>query len=57
MVFISKINAMFTWALKGALSAKIVNFCYPKKLSDMIDALIRIVPYVDGSRVRVLCRM
>ena len=27
--------------LKGALSAKIVNFCYPQKLSDMIDALIK----------------
>jgi hypothetical protein len=27
--------------LKGALSAKIVNFCYPLKLSDMIDALIK----------------
>jgi hypothetical protein len=27
--------------LKGALSAKIINFCYPKKLSDMIDALIK----------------
>ena len=26
---------------KGALSAKIVNFCYPKKLSDMIDALLK----------------
>jgi hypothetical protein len=26
---------------KGALSAKIVNFCYPYKLSDMIDALIK----------------
>jgi hypothetical protein len=26
---------------KGALSAKIVNFCYQKKLSDMIDALIK----------------
>ena len=26
--------------IKGALSAKIVNFCYPSKLSDMIDALI-----------------
>ena len=27
--------------LKVALSAKIVNFCYPSKLSDMIDALIK----------------
>ena len=27
--------------IKGALSAKIVNFCYPSKLSDMIDALIK----------------
>jgi hypothetical protein len=27
--------------LKGALSAKIVNFCYPQKLSDMIDVLIK----------------
>jgi hypothetical protein len=27
--------------VKGALSAKIVNFCYPLKLSDMIDALIK----------------
>ena len=27
--------------LKGALSAKIVNFCYPYKTSDMIDALIK----------------
>ena len=27
--------------LKGALSAKIKNFCYPYKLSDMIDALIK----------------
>jgi hypothetical protein len=27
--------------VKGALSAKIVNFCYPSKLSDMIDALIK----------------
>jgi hypothetical protein len=26
---------------KGALSAKIVNLCYPQKLSDMIDALIK----------------
>jgi hypothetical protein len=26
---------------KGALSAKIVNFCYPQKLSEMIDALIK----------------
>jgi hypothetical protein len=26
---------------KGALSAKIVNFCYPSKISDMIDALIK----------------
>jgi hypothetical protein len=26
---------------KGELSAKIVNFCYPYKLSDMIDALIK----------------
>ena len=26
---------------KGVLSAKIVNFCYPKKLADMIDALIK----------------
>ena len=24
-----------------ALSAKIVNFCYQKKISDMIDALIK----------------
>ena len=30
-----------SYYLKGALSAKIVNFCYPKKLSDMIDALIK----------------
>jgi hypothetical protein len=27
--------------LKVALSDKIVNFCYPKNLSDMIDALIK----------------
>ena len=27
--------------LNVALSAKIVNFCYPLKLSDMIDALIK----------------
>jgi hypothetical protein len=27
--------------IKVALSAKIVNFCYPWKLSDMIDALIK----------------
>jgi hypothetical protein len=27
--------------IKGALFAKIVNFCYPQKLSDMIDALIK----------------
>jgi hypothetical protein len=27
--------------VKGALSAKIVNSCYPYKLSDMIDALIK----------------
>ena len=27
--------------VKGALYAKIVNFCYPCKLSDMIDALIK----------------
>ena len=26
---------------KGELSAKIVNFSYPYKLSDMIDALIQ----------------
>ena len=29
--------------LKGALPDKIVNFCYPLKLSDMIDALIKCV--------------
>jgi hypothetical protein len=29
------------WLLKGALSAKIVNFCYPLKLSHKIDALIK----------------
>ena len=27
--------------LKGALSDEIVNFCYPYKLSDLIDALIK----------------
>ena len=27
--------------LKGALSANIVNICYPQKLKDMIDALIK----------------
>ena len=27
--------------IKGALSAKILNFCYPLKLSDMSDALIK----------------
>jgi hypothetical protein len=27
--------------LNVALSAKIVNFCYPLRLSDMIDALIK----------------
>ena len=31
----------FSLNFKGALSAKIVNFCYPYKLSDMIDALIK----------------
>ena len=31
----------FTLLFKGALSDKIVNFCYPLKLSDMIDALIK----------------
>ena len=30
-----------TRSFKGALSAKIVNFCYPSKLSGMIDALIK----------------
>jgi hypothetical protein len=30
---------------KGALSGKIVNFCYPQKLSEMIDALIKRVSY------------
>ena len=29
------------FTLKGALSDKIVNFCYQQKLSDMIDALIK----------------
>ena len=32
---------LFFISYKGALSAKIVNFCYPYKLSDMIDALIK----------------
>ena len=32
---------MINLHVKGALSAKIVNFCYPYKLSDMIDALIK----------------
>jgi hypothetical protein len=32
---------LFFISFKGALSAKIVNFCYPYKLSDMIDALIK----------------
>jgi hypothetical protein len=27
--------------VKGALSDKIVNFCYPYKLSDLFDALIK----------------
>jgi hypothetical protein len=31
----------YAYDVKGALSAKIVNFCYPLKLSDMIDALIK----------------
>jgi hypothetical protein len=29
-----------------ALSAKIINFCYPWKLSDMIDALIKRVSVI-----------
>jgi hypothetical protein len=36
----------FSRLFKGALSAKIVHFCYPKKLSDMIDALIKRVSFV-----------
>jgi hypothetical protein len=34
-------NVGHSYYFKGTLSAKIVNFCYPKKLSDMIDALIK----------------
>ena len=30
-----------SYYFKGTLSAKIVNFCYPKKLSDIIDVLIK----------------
>jgi hypothetical protein len=34
-------SVLIVFKLKGALSAKIINFCYPQKLSDMIDALIK----------------
>jgi hypothetical protein len=32
---------IIVYSMKGALSAKIVIFCYPQQLSDMIDALIK----------------
>ena len=34
-------DLLIVFYIKGALFAKIVNFCYPQKLSDMIDALIK----------------
>jgi hypothetical protein len=42
--YIYNVDLLFKYlhyTFKGALFEKMVNFCFPKKLSDMIDALIK----------------
>ena len=41
MYLIKAIIAHILWSQDIYISVKIVNVCYPYKLSDMIDALIR----------------